>query len=198
MISTQVDAVLPAVIEAFKRPADDRRTRPTRCRVLDGRYDVTRGVVAVVQVVDGSLREGDRIAFLGGDGKEHTVQELGLLTPAHHRTGFLNAGCVGYLVAGLRDVRQARVGDTLCLATERDRLEPVDPLPSATQPGLFASVFPPDGGLFDEMARAVDRCVEINRCVGCSHLGDDAAVLAPASEEESAPPHHRTDVASMA
>ncbi|CAH0378168.1 unnamed protein product [Pelagomonas calceolata] len=152
-----VDGVMPAIIDAFKQPADDRRARPTRCRVLDGRYDITRGVVAVIQCVDGSLREGDRIAFLGGDGKEHTVQELGLLTPAHHRTGFLNAGCVGYLVAGLRDVRQARVGDTLCLATERDRLEPVDPLPPATQPGLFASVFPPDGGLFDEMSRAVDR-----------------------------------------
>ena len=146
-----VDGVLPAIIDAFKQPADDRRTRPTRCRVLDGRYDVTRGVVAVIQCVDGALREGDRIAFLGGDGKtEHTVQELGLLTPSHHRTGFLNAGCVGYLVAGLRDVRQARVGDTLCLATERDRLEPVDPLPPATQPGLFASVFPPDGGVFPE------------------------------------------------
>ena len=135
---------------AFKQPADDRRTKPTRCRVLDGRYDVTRGVVAVVQVVDGALQEGDRIAFLGGDGKEHTVQELGLLTPAHHRTGFLNAGCVGYLVAGLRDVCQARVGDTLCLAAERDRLEPVDPLPPATRPGLFASVFPPDGGFSPE------------------------------------------------
>jgi len=148
-----VDAVLPAIIDAFRQPADadDRRTKPTRCRVLDGRYDVTRGVVAVIQCVDGALREGDRIAFLGGDGKtDHTVQELGLLTPAHHRTGFLNAGCVGYLVAGLRDVRQARVGDTLCLSTERDRLEPVDPLPPATQPGLFASVFPPDGGVFPE------------------------------------------------
>jgi len=153
-----VDGVMPAIIDAFKQPADDRRTKPTRCRVLDARYDVTRGVVATIQCVDGAaLREGDRIAFLGGDGKEHTVQELGLLTPAHHRTGFLNAGCVGYLVAGLRDVRQARVGDTLCLAAERDRLEPVDPLPPATQPGLFATLFPPDGGLFDEMSRAVDR-----------------------------------------
>ncbi len=146
-----VDGVMPAIIDAFKQPADDRRARPTRCRVLDGRYDITRGVVAVIQCVDGSLREGDRIAFLGGDGTASwTVQELGLLTPAHHRTGFLNAGCVGYLVAGLRDVRQARVGDTLCLASERDRLEPVDPLPPATQPGLFASVFPPDGGVFPE------------------------------------------------
>ena len=145
-----VDAVLPAIIDAFKQPADDRRTQPTRCRVLDGRYDITRGVVAVIQCVDGALREGDRIAFLGGDGSEHTVQELGLLMPTHHRTGFLNAGCVGYLVAGLRDVRQARVGDTLCLAAQRDRLEPVDPLPPATQPGLFASVFPPDGGVFPE------------------------------------------------
>ena len=151
-----VDDVLPAVIDAFKGKADDRRTRPTRCRVLDGRYDVTRGVVAVIQCVDGELREGDRIVMMGG-GKELTVQELGLLTPAHHRTGFLNAGCVGYLVAGLRDVRQARVGGTLCLASAREDLEPVDFLPQATQPGLFASVFPPDGGMFDEMARAVDR-----------------------------------------
>ena len=172
-----VDGVMPAIIDAFRQTADadDRRTKPMRCRVLDGRYDVTRGVVAVIPCVndsayksnlslrprkapdslicaqvDGAMREGDRIAFLGGDGKEHTVQELGLLTPAHHRTGFLNAGCVGYLVAGLRDVRQARVGDTLCLAAERDRLEPVDPLPPATQPGLFASVFPPDGGIVSE------------------------------------------------
>jgi elongation factor 4 len=153
-----VDAVLPAIIDAFKQPADDRRTRPTRCRVLDGRYDITRGVVAVIQCVDGALREGDRIAFLGGDSSEHKVQELGLLTPEHHRTGYLNAGCVGYLVAGLRDVRQARVGDTLCLATERDRLEPVDPLPPATQPGLFASVFPPDGGMFPSLEAEVMPC----------------------------------------
>ena len=154
-----VDGVLPAIIDAFKREdGDSRRTRPTRCRVLDGRYDITRGVVAVIQCVDGALREGDRIAFLGGDSSEHKVQELGLLTPEHHRTGYLNAGCVGYLVAGLRDVRQARVGDTLCLATERDRLEPVDPLPPATQPGLFASVFPPDGGMFPSLDAEVMPC----------------------------------------
>ena len=92
-----VDAVLPRSStpsnnRGRQKNATDAVPRPGRP------LRRTRGVVAVVQCVDGALRR-DRIAFLGGDGKEHTVQELGLLTPAHHRTGFLNAGCVGYLVA---------------------------------------------------------------------------------------------------
>ena len=67
--------MLPAIIDAFKQAADDRRTKPTRCRVLDARYDVTRGVVATIQCVDGAaLREGDRIAFLGGDGKTEEME----------------------------------------------------------------------------------------------------------------------------
>ena len=61
-------------------------------------------------------------------------------------------------MAGLRDVRQARVGDTLCLAAARDDLEPVDALPPATQPGLFASVFPPDGGMFPSLDAEVMPC----------------------------------------
>ena len=130
--------VLPAVIRAFGGRHDDAvRAAPLRCRVLDARYDATRGAIAVVQVVDGSIKEGDRVAFLGGAG-DHAVQEIGLLAPAPLRTKWLPAGCVGYLVAGLRDVREARIGDTLCLATQRDATEPVDPLPEAAAPGLYS------------------------------------------------------------
>ena len=205
-----VDAVLPAIIDAFRQPADDRRARSTRCRVLDGRYDVTRGVVAVIQCVNNSayksncrgasaavsprkdsmidLRTGRRRVAGGrphclprrrrqgayGPGARSAdasappdwISQRGLRRVSRasrrRRRGAVDAretpSTRATQVAGLRDVRQARVGDTLCLATERDRLEPVDPLPPATQPGLFASVFPPDGGMFPSLEAEVMPC----------------------------------------
>ena len=89
--------VLDAVCGAFRPPADDgARRRPLRARVLDSRYDPRRGVVSVLRVVDGELREGDRVRFKSADGRSYGVQELGLLTPAQQRTKGLVAGCVGY------------------------------------------------------------------------------------------------------
>lgn len=151
--------VLDAVCGAFRPPADDgARRRPLRARVLDSRYDPRRGVVSVLRVVDGELREGDRVRFKSADGRSYGVQELGLLTPAQQRTKGLVAGCVGYVACGLRDVRDARVGDTLVADSEAGA--DAAPLPGGvapSAPALYASVFPPDGAAFDDMAKAVER-----------------------------------------
>ena len=174
-----VPRVLPAVVEAFSsgEDADDDRgarvrAMPLRARVLDSRYDPRRGVVSVVQVVEGVLREGGRVAFASAASEEvpggddggaagarksgFSVQEVGLLTPAQQRTGGLVAGCVGYVYCGLRDVREARSGDTL-VAHGDDGALPLESGFAASAPALYASVFPFDGAAFDDMAKAVGR-----------------------------------------
>lgn len=173
-----VDAVLPAVVSAFSgrmdRPSraegtSGKKAPLLRARVVDCRYDEKRGVVCVVQVVDGELREQQRIRFLArasaqeSGAEEHFgIQELGLLTPEPVRSKFLPSGAVGYMICGLRDVRQAVVGDTIAESSEWKTTTPLDRdlsnvAASAGDQLLFASIFPPDGNLFDDMARAVDR-----------------------------------------
>lgn len=157
-----VESVLPAVVDAFGRHRPRRegdRELPLRARVVDSRYDQKRGVVCVVQVVDGVLSLHDRVRFLSrGKDEEFRLQELGLLTPAPLRTKALPAGAVGYAICGLRDVRQAIVGDTIAEASASGATQPLDLNVGASgQHLLFASIFPPDGSLFEDMARAVDR-----------------------------------------
>lgn len=157
-----VNSVLPAVVDAFGRRRPRRegdRELPLRARVVDSRYDQKRGVVCVVQVVDGVLRVHDRVRFLSREkDEEFGLQELGLLTPAQLRTKSLPAGAVGYAICGLRDVRQAIVGDTMAQASASEATRPLDLNVGASgQHLLFASIFPPDGSLFEDMARAVDR-----------------------------------------
>ncbi|KAJ8611155.1 hypothetical protein CTAYLR_003582 [Chrysophaeum taylorii] len=147
-----VPEVLPAVLGFAKQEASSR-SLPLRARVVDSRYDAKRGAVCVVRVVDGVLRENQKIIFLSRPEEALSVQEVGLLTPAPLRSSSLPAGCVGYAICGLRDVRRALVGDTVAESA-------VEPLEAGFQPAipaLYASVFPPDGALFDDMARAVDR-----------------------------------------
>ena len=105
------DRLLPALVERLPPPGGDPAA-PMRALIVDASYDNYRGVVCVVRVFDGELRRGDRVR-MASTGEAHEVQEVGVLTPEARATAALRCGQVGYAVCNLRDMRRARVGDTL-------------------------------------------------------------------------------------
>jgi GTP-binding protein LepA len=94
-------------------PPRGRVDGPLRALIFDSRFDQYRGVVALVRVVDGSVQRGDRVRF-HSTGKTYEVEEVGRLRLRLEPTERLHAGQVGYVVAGVKSVAEARVGDTLC------------------------------------------------------------------------------------
>ena len=122
----------------------------------------------LIQCISGTLQEGDRITSYASikeakdldNRKDFSVQELGILTPTTLRTRSLRAGQVGYVIAGMKSTRQARIGDTTYKPLEwgqtQDQIVPLAGYESAKQT-LFASIFPIDSSELDVMYAAVDR-----------------------------------------
>ena len=153
-----VEDVLAAVVERVAPPRGDGSDPPAPLRILllDCAYDPYRGAVSVVQVVDGAVRVGDRVRSLA-TGQASEVMELGLMTPEALKVTELRAGHVGYVVTGVRDVKAAKIGDTLHHAAVKP--EDVAPLPGfrLAKPMVFQGVFPTSADQFDALRAAVER-----------------------------------------
>ena len=141
-------------------------------RIVDSWYDEHRGVICLIQAVAGTLKEGQRITTYASvkeskdidNRTDFSVQDIGVLTPMSLRTGTLRMGQVGYVIAGLRSTRQARMGDTMYIPQEwgsraSDGRNGVKPLGGyeAAKPMLFASVFPVNTLELEQLFAAVDR-----------------------------------------
>lgn len=127
---------------------------PARALIFDSVYDIYRGVVTYVRVVDGQLSTRARITMMS-TGATHEILELGVHSPEPVVGKGLGVGEVGYLITGVKDVRQSRVGDTVTLATK-----PADqPLAGYKQPKpmVFAGVYPIDGADFPELREALEK-----------------------------------------
>ncbi|XP_054649023.1 translation factor GUF1, mitochondrial isoform X5 [Dunckerocampus dactyliophorus] len=155
-LGTNVEKVLQAVVERIPPPVaslDD----PFKALVFDSNFDHYRGVVANIAVFGGKVKKGDKIvsAHLG---KAYEVNELGLLRPEEHPTQKLLllrfAGQVGYLIAGMKDVKEAQIGDTLFLQEQ-----PVEALPGfkPAKAMVFAGMYPVDQSEYTGLRSAIDR-----------------------------------------
>ena len=148
-----VPEVLDALVERISPPAGDEAA-PARALVFDSSYDQYRGVVAFVRVVDGRFetREPLRAMALG---TSFVAEELGVLAPARQPVPALEAGEVGYVITGLKDVSRLRVGDTLTSRSRPAR----DPLPGYqdVKPMVFAGIFPTDSDEYPELRDALER-----------------------------------------
>ncbi len=135
---TGVDELLEACIRDIP-PPPDRSGEPLRALIFDSQFDSYRGVVAHVRVVDGVIAPGMRIRFLA-TGKTHEVQEVGVFRLRPEATGSLQAGDVGYVIAGIKDVADAQVGDTIANASEGASA----PLPGyeRMKPMVYSGLFP--------------------------------------------------------
>ncbi|HET9731036.1 MAG TPA: GTP-binding protein, partial [Acidimicrobiales bacterium] len=106
-----VPELLDAVVERVPPPRGDR-TAPLRALIFDSAYDQYRGVISSMRVVDGVLAASGRVRFMQA-GSVHDVEEIGVRTPEPLRAARLGPGEVGYLIAGVKDVREARSGETV-------------------------------------------------------------------------------------
>ncbi len=130
--------LLEAVLERVPPPTGDPEA-PLRALVFDSFYDEYQGVVVLVRVVDGEVRQGQRIKMLGS-GQSYEVSRLGTFRPGLTAGELLQTGQVGYVMAGIKDIREVRVGDTVTLA-ERPAQQPLGGY-KEPKPMVFCGLFP--------------------------------------------------------
>jgi GTP-binding protein LepA len=148
-----VPELLDAVVTRIPAPRGDAGAR-LRALVFDSYYDQYRGVISAIRVVDGTLRAGSRIRFLQA-GVVHEVEEIGIRAPAMTPVDALAQGEVGYLVAGVKDISEARVGETVTDAARpaHDALAGYrDP-----KPMVFCGIYPIDGDEFPDLRDALEK-----------------------------------------
>jgi GTP-binding protein LepA len=148
-----VEEVLEAIVERIPPPAGEVE-KPMRALIFDSKFDQYRGVVALVRVVDGRVREGDQIRFLS-TGKRHEVTEVGRLRLKLEPVEVLQAGQVGYIVAGVKTVADARVGDTVATAD----VEGLLPLPGFREAKsmVFSGLYPIDSDEYENLKIALEK-----------------------------------------
>jgi GTP-binding protein LepA len=147
-----VEKIIEAVIERVPAPSGDA-DKPLRALIFDSAYDQHRGVVTFVRVVDGKIAKNDQIHMFGTKTSAE-AQEVGYFHPKFVPSPEIKCGEVGYIVTGLRDVRKARVGDTVMLDKKA-----VEPLPGYKQvtPMVYASIFPIAGDDYPLLRDAIDK-----------------------------------------
>jgi GTP-binding protein LepA len=148
-----VAEVLDAIVEHIPPPAGDLDA-PPRALIFDSSYDQYRGVVAFVRVVDGSFSTREQLRAMAL-GTRFEAQELGFFSPTLRPVERLAVGEVGYVITGLKDVSELRVGDTLT-SERRAAGEPV-PGYKEVKPMVFAGLFPTDSDAYPDLRDALER-----------------------------------------
>ncbi|MCM2252134.1 MAG: GTP-binding protein, partial [Ramlibacter sp.] len=147
-----IDDILEAIVERIPAPRGDARG-PLRAMIIDSWFDSYVGVVMLVRVVDGRLGKGDRIKLMA-TGATYDADNLGVFTPANEPRDALEAGQVGYIIAGIKELQAAKVGDTVTLikpGTGGAAFTATEPLPGfkEIQPQVFAGLYPTEANQYD-------------------------------------------------
>ena len=148
-----VAELLDRIVEAVPAPHGDPDA-PARAMIFDSVYDTYRGVVTYVRVVDGALKPRERIEMLSTEAV-HDLLEIGVISPEPTPSAGLGAGEVGYLITGVKDVRQSKVGDTVTSAAA-PAAEPLSGYQDP-KPMVFSGLFPVDGSDFPALRDALDK-----------------------------------------
>ena len=148
-----VDALLNAVVEQVPPPSGNLDA-PARALIFDSVYDTYRGVITYVRVVDGRLSRREKTLMMSTKAVHETL-EVGVISPEPAPSEGLAAGEVGYLITGVKDVRQARVGDTITMSAHPAG-EPLAGY-SHPRPMVFSGLYPVDGDDYPELRDALDK-----------------------------------------
>ncbi|MFD6092963.1 translation elongation factor 4 [Oerskovia sp. NPDC060338] len=148
-----VTELLDRIVEEVPAPQGDADA-PARAMIFDSVYDTYRGVVTYVRVVDGSLNPREKIVMMSTKAT-HELLEIGVSAPEPHPTKGLGVGEVGYLITGVKDVRQSKVGDTVTNAAKpaEDALGGY----SDPKPMVFSGLYPIDGSDYPVLRDALDK-----------------------------------------
>ncbi len=145
--------ILEAVVRRIPHPTGEPE-QPLKALIFDSKYDIYRGVVVYVRVIDGCIRDGQRVRMMAS-GKDFVVDEVGVFRPAMTATGELQTGEVGYFIASIKQVRDSKVGDTV---TDADH-PTAHALPGYRHvtPMVFAGIFPVDSEDFPALREALEK-----------------------------------------
>jgi GTP-binding protein LepA len=146
-----MEAVLEQLIELIPPPVGDE-DKPLQALIIDSWFDNYLGIVSLVRIKNGVLRKKDKI-IVKSTGIQYGVEDIGIFTPKRKQTGILSAGEVGYVVAGIKDIHGAPVGDTLTHLKTSD----VDSLPGfkKVQPQVYAGLFPTSSDDYEDFREAL-------------------------------------------
>ncbi|HQJ25063.1 MAG TPA: translation elongation factor 4 [Bacillota bacterium] len=162
-----VEAVLKAIIDKVPAPSGDS-SAPLKALIFDSHFDPYKGVMIYIRVMEGSFSTGDRIRIMS-NGMEFDIIETGVFTPEMKPTGSLSAGEVGYIAAQIKNMSDARVGDTVTLAKDPAS----EPLPGYRQvhPMVYTGLYPVENNDYPLLREALEKL----------KLNDSALVFEPES-----------------
>lgn len=152
-----VDKLLEALVEFIPAPIGDREA-PLQALIIDSWFDNYLGVVSLVRVREGTIKKGDKL-FIKSTKDAHLVGSIGVFTPKPLETGMLQDGEVGYIIAGIKDIAGAPVGDTITHASTPD----VERIPGFKQitPQVYSGMFPVESTDFEKFREALQK-LQIN------------------------------------
>ena len=152
-MGTGVQDVLEAVVRRVPPPAGSAEA-PLKALIFDSWYDAYRGVLIVMRIIDGSVRPGMKIRLMAG-GRDYEVNEIGIFTPKPVLVDELGVGEVGFIAAGIKNVADAQIGDTITEAA-RPTLQPF-PGFKELKPMVFAGLYPVEGHQYPELRDALEK-----------------------------------------
>jgi GTP-binding protein LepA len=154
-----IEEILEAVVSKIPPPKGDPEA-PLRAMIIDSWFDTYVGVVMLVRVVDGRLGKGERIKMMASNAV-YNADNLGVFTPANLPRDSLEAGEVGYIIAGIKELQAAKVGDTITLEKKLpNNLGPAEKaLPGfkEIQPQVFAGLYPTEANQYDALRDALEK-----------------------------------------
>jgi GTP-binding protein LepA len=148
-----VDELLEGIVEWIPPPLGENNN-PLSALIFDSHYDAYRGVVVHIRIFEGQIKEGDNLRFMYSN-SEYKVEEAGQFRLKLHRTGNLEAGEVGYIIAGIKNISDIRVGDTITQVNNPAK----EPLPGFrdVKPVVFSSIYPVDTNQYEELHTAIEK-----------------------------------------
>jgi GTP-binding protein LepA len=155
-----VDEILETIVHKFPAPRGNPNG-PLRAMIVDSWFDTYVGVVMLVRVVDGRLAKGDRFKLMA-NGLQYNADSVGVFTPANQPRQSLEAGEVGYIIAGIKELNAAKVGDTVTrvvLGSGGAAATATEPLPGfkEIQPQVFAGLYPTEANQYDALRDALTK-----------------------------------------
>lgn len=148
-----IDDILRGIVEKVPAPKE-RDSEPLQALIFDSYYDSYRGVVVYFRIVAGVMKKGSKIEFMQS-GRSFIAEEIGVMSPKNHPCDELRSGEVGYLIAGIKTVEDARVGDTITNAARR--ADAALPGYEEARPMIFAGMFPTDADQYNMLKVALEK-----------------------------------------
>jgi len=164
-----IEEILDAVVREVPPPTGDI-DKPLQALIFDSHYDAYRGVISYVRVVNGQIKKGMKIRMMA-TGREFEVDDVGVFTPPRLPTNSLSPGMVGYCIAGIKNVKDTRVGDTITSAND----SATEALPGYRKitPMVFCGLYPSENNQYDDLRDALDKL----------KLNDSSLVYEPETSE---------------